>query len=114
MSLLSTEEVNESFGGSATLEPGQKAKVIITRYEPFFYGENKDKKMPKYLAVNAESNEPLEFVGFRFHEEIKSINDRIEPAVTVLDVECVDNGTKYPDYAISVAEGGKAEETPFD
>lgn len=109
--------MNESFGNSATLEPGQKAKVVITRYEPFFYGENKDKKMPKYLAVNADTNQPLEFVGFRFHDEIKKINDMIEPTVTVLDVECVDNGTKYPDYAIGIVAGGKAareDESPFD
>ena len=118
MALLSPEEMNESFGvSSITLEPSQKAKVIITSYEPFFYGENKDKKMPKYLAVNAETNAPLEFVGFKFHEEVKAFNDQINPTVTVLDVECVDNGTKYFDYKIEIADGSPvkaAEANPFE
>jgi hypothetical protein len=118
MGYITEDEVNE-FGGSKELKRGQKVNVVLDEYAPFFYGENKDKKMPKHLGHNADTGEELEFVGFDFHEKVGELNDDIVPGSTVLEVECVDNDAKFAEYNMSVWKGGagksedKNEEVPF-
>ena len=112
MPYLDEQGMQDGSGNGQTLSPGQKAKVILLKYEPFLYGDDKDKTMPKHLAINAETQAALEFVGFAFHDEVKKLNDSIVEEVTVLEVECIDNDTKYPDYAIKVVEGGTKSDDP--
>lgn len=113
MGYLSSEEVSEFLNGNGKeMKAGNTYKLIPLRYEPFFYGPLKDKKMPKHILMNVETNEEVEGVGFKFHDAIGLLNDAIVPEVTVLDVQCLDNGTKYPDFLIEVASGGvKTEAT---
>lgn len=99
---------------SNTVAPGKTANVILTEYAPFAYGPNKDKTMPKHLGQDADNGQAYEFVGFAFHDCVKSLNDSIIPGMTVVQVKCLDNGTKYPDYELSVVTGAaKTEEKPF-
>jgi len=104
-----TEEQKKEFNNSATLNPGEKASIVFKSYEPFMYGPSKDKKMPKYITVNANTGKSLEFVGFKFHEAFTAISDDVAESVTIVDVECVDNGTPYPDYEMKIV-AGKAED----
>lgn len=88
----------------STVAPGSTANVILTEYAPFQYGPMKDKTMPKHLGKDADTGTDYEFVGFKFHDAWKAATAQLdfEPGVTVFQVECLENGSKYPDYAIKV------------
>jgi hypothetical protein len=103
-----------------TLAAGEVANVVLTAFAPFDYvKDGVTKTMLKHLGTNADTGETYEFFGFSFHEAVAKISDDIVEGVTVLKVECLDNGTKYPDYAISIAPNQtaqqftKTEEAPF-
>jgi len=114
MGYLSKDQLNDGNTQPATLAPGQSANVILNEYKPFQYGTNKEKTMPKHLGQDADTGEQYEFVGFDFHEAIREHNEAIIPGVTVLHIECLDNGTKYPGYAIKVVAGGATSDAaPF-
>ena len=112
MSYLSEEEKKE-FNNNYDMKPGQKADVIMTGYEPFEFG-TEGKKMPKHVGINAETQERIEFVGYAFHAEIGKISDDIEENITVLAIECVENESKYPDYVVTIKEGGAPVESTED
>jgi hypothetical protein len=96
----------------STVAPGTVAKVILTEYAPFQYGPMKDKTMPKHLGKDADTGAEYEFVGFKFHDAWKeaTANLDFEPGVTVFQVECLENGSKYPDYAIKIVSATKVKE----
>jgi hypothetical protein len=100
-----TEEQKKEFNNSITLKPGEKANVVFKSYEPFMYGPSKDKKMPKHIVINADTNTEMEFVGFKFHDALTEISDDIVESVTIVEVECIDNGTAYPDYEMKIMAG---------
>ena len=115
MSYLTSDQLKDGANDGRTIPAGQTANVILTEYASFNYGPNKDKVMPKHLGKDADTNEDYEFVGFAFHDAVKQLNDSIEPGITVIRVEVLDNGTKYSDYSLSIVKGTekKAEEKPF-
>lgn len=105
-------------GGNAvtTVNPGTTANVVLTEYAPFNYGPTKEKTMPKHLGKDADTGAEYEFVGFKFHDAWKeaTATSDFEPGVTVFQVECLENGTKYPDYALRIVSATKVkEEAPF-
>jgi len=104
MSYLTPDQLNDG-NSDRTLLPGTTANVVLTEYTPFNFGQNKDKVMPQHKGKNADSGEELTFTGFAFHEAVKGLNDAIVPGNTVIRVECLDNGTKYPDYSLSIVTG---------
>lgn len=118
MALLSQEElaIGNNEGGN-TLAPGSTANIVITSFAPFKFGPTKEKTMPKYIAKDADTGADYEFVGFKFHDAIKPLNDNIVAEATVIRVECLDNGTKYPDYQLTVVAGAEkataASSAPF-
>ena len=114
MPFLSAQEMAIGDGnGGNTVKAGSSANVVLTKFDPFQYGANKEKTMPKYFAKDADTGETYEFVGFKFHDCVKELNDRIGED-TVVHVKCLDNGTKYPDYELTVASlGAKKEDAPF-
>lgn len=105
MSYLNAEQLAHGTTLISTVAPGKTANVVLTEYAPFNYGPTKEKTMPKHIGMDADTGTEYEFVGFAFHDAVKQLNDAIEPGVTVVKVECLDNGTKYPDYALSVVTG---------
>lgn len=107
MSILTPDQMNIGSDTGATIAPGKSANIVITSFTPFQYGTNKDKTMPKYLAKDADTGMDYEFVGFQFHDCVKELNDSLELDVTVINVVCLDNGTKYPDYELTVVTGKK-------
>ena len=107
MSYLNPDQMNDGNSQLKTILPDQAANIVLVSYDPFKYGANKDKTMPKHLAKNADTGEDLEFVGLAFHEAIKPFNEQIIPQVSVLHVECLNNGTKYPDYSIKMVLAGE-------
>lgn len=109
MAYLTPEQMQEDEVKSdiREMKAGETMNVVLTEYAPFQYGENKEKTMKKHLGFNADTNEKMQFVGFAFHDEVKRLSDQIEPGVTVLKVECLDSGSKYPDFALSIVSGGK-------
>lgn len=111
MSYLNKEEMQHGGNAIETIKPGDNARVVLTSYEPFQFGAAKDKTMPKHLGYDNDSGTAYEFVGYAFHDAIKPINDVIVPGETVLEVQCLDNGTKYPDYAVAVSNA-KAKPNP--
>ncbi len=114
MGYLNEEQMADGSSVEKTVAPGSSANVILTEYTPFKYGVNKDRTMPQHKGKDADTGEELTFTGFAFHDCVKSLNDSIIPGMTVVQVKCLDNGTKYPDYELSVVTGAaKTEEKPF-
>lgn len=99
MSYLTNEQMQDG-QQSNTLDAGTEARVVLTGYEPF--QSKKGNTIPKHLGFDNVTGARYEFVGFKFHEAVKELNDSIVPNVTVLDVQCLDNGTQYPDYEVNV------------
>lgn len=110
MAYLTTDQLADG-NQSNTLAPGETATVILTEYAPFT--SKKGVTIPKHLAKNTDTGAELEFVGFKFHDAVKPLNDQIIPGITALKVMCLDNSTQYPDYEVSVAALGATEEAPF-
>lgn len=88
-------------------------KLIPLRYESFV--SKNGKTIPKHICAFADSEDTIEIVGFKFHDEIKKLNESIVPEVTVLEVQVLDNGTQYPDYEVKIIAGSKPPEAvPFN
>ena len=113
MALLTPEQMQDDTLDKKTLSPGETANIVITKYDPFMYGPNKDKEMKKYLARNADTGAELEFVGFAFHDCVKELNDSLNFDETVIKVECIDNSSKYPDFKFTVVAGEKTDSIAF-
>jgi hypothetical protein len=105
MAYLTDDQLKDGSSEQKTVALGKTANVVLTEYAPFQYGPAKDKTMPKHLGKDADTGEEYEFVGFAFHDAVKGLNDAITPGITVVRVSCLDNGTKYPDYELSVVTG---------
>lgn len=114
MAYLTPDQMQDGNSEQKTVKPGTSANVVLTDYAPFNYGPNKDKVMPKHLGTDAETGEKYEFVGFAFHDAVKQLNDDIVPGTTVVNVKCLDTGTKYPDYELTIVKGTeKKADAPF-
>lgn len=113
MAFLNEEQMEVGSSNGATLIPGQTANVVLTEFAPFKYGDD-GKQMPKYYVRDAHSGKVYEFVGFKFHEAVKQINDAIEANATVVHVTCIKNekSDKYHDYELTVVSGAKAKPAP--
>lgn len=108
MGYLNEEQMKDG-SQSSTVEAGETARVVLTAYEPF--QSKKGNTIPKHLGYDNDTLAGYEFVGFKFHEAVKEINDSITPGETVIEVQCLDNSTAYPDYAITVTTD-KAKPNP--
>ena len=108
MAYLDNEQMKD--GTSGSISGGETKNVVPLRYSPFL--TKKGKKMPKHILRDNDNGEELEIVGYAFHDSIKSLNDKIVPGETVLKVECLDNGTLYPDFNIVIADGVVAKAAP--
>lgn len=115
MPYLNEEQLQDGSNNSNTIAPGKSANVVLTEYSPFQYEKNGvTKTMPKHKGTDAESGQEYEFVGFLFHDAVKQLNDAIIPGQTVVNVKCIDNGTKYSDYELTIVAGTeKKAEAPF-
>ena len=103
MPYLTDDELKD--GTSSTIAGGETRKLVPLRYEPF--QTKKGKTMPKHILKDIDSNQELEVVGYAFRDAIKTFNDKLVPSESVLKVECLDNGTAYPDFKLELI--GKVE-----
>lgn len=116
MAYLTPEQVNEG-RNDGTLAPGSSANVVVMEYAPFT--SKKGKTIPKHIVKDAESGTVYELVGYAFHDAIGQLNqDAIIPEQTVLHVKCLDNGTQYPDFEVTLVGAAQAtadsgEKIPF-
>ena len=112
MAYLNEEQLKDGSVANNTIAPGDTANVVLTEYAPF--QSKKGTTIPKHKGKDADTGVEYEFVGFKFHDAVKQLNDAIVPGVTVVRVECLDNGTIYSDYELSVVVGAVAKEVAKD
>lgn len=101
MGYLTEEQKKDGSGMGDTVAVGESARVVLTEYAPF--QTKKGKTMPKHLGFDNNTGARYEFTGYAFHEAVKELSDSITPNVTVLDVQCLDNSTQWPDYSLIVS-----------
>jgi hypothetical protein len=110
----------EDLIGNGTVAPGTKANVVLVSYEPF--QSKSGKTIPKHKGKDADTGAEYEFVGFKFHDAFKGllpagatqeeIDRLIVPEITVVEVECLENGSQYPDYVLSIKSAPQAAGAP--